>query len=232
MGYETAIILGTGWSDAANAFPDHHQIATLPTGVPGHEGKVFTSGSTVIFQGRRHLYENVPIADLTTPIHLAHNLGCRTIILTNACGSLGKWQPGQPVLICDHLNLTGRSPLEGPQFVDMSHAYAGHLIAVAQQVDHSLPEGVYAQVPGPQFETAAEVRMLRTLGADIVGMSTALECIAARQLGMDVLGIGLVTDMAAGCGVSHESVLKVGQDSAGRLGDLLTGIVECLTDRR
>jgi purine-nucleoside phosphorylase len=135
---------------------------------------------------------------------------------------------GQPVLISDHLNLTARSPLVGAQFVDMVDAYAARLRVLAHQVDPGLAEGVYAGLPGPHFETPAEIRMLRTLGADLVGMSTVHEAIAARATGAEVLGISLVTNMAAGITgepLSHVEVLETGAASAARMGALLADVV-------
>ncbi|MBY0442556.1 MAG: purine-nucleoside phosphorylase, partial [Mycobacteriaceae bacterium] len=137
-------------------------------------------------------------------------------------------QIGQPVLINDHLNLTGRSPLVGPHFVDMVDAYAPQLRELARQVDPTLPEGVYAGLPGPQYETPAEIRMLRTLGADLVGMSTVHETIAARAAGAHVLGISLVTNQAAGVAdtpLSHTDVLAAGAAAASRMGTLLANLV-------
>mgnify|MGYP006170926487 CR=1 FL=1 len=120
-------------------------------------------------------------------------------MLTNGCGGLNEaWQPGTPVLISDHINLTGTSPVEGPNFVDLTDLYSSRLRALCQEVDPSLDEGVYVQFPGPHYETPAEVRMAGVLGADLVGMSTTLEAIAAREAGLEVLGISLVTNLAAG----------------------------------
>jgi len=135
---------------------------------------------------------------------------------------------GEPVLISDHLNLTARSPLVGAQFVDLVDAYAPRLRTLARQVDPGLVEGVYAGLPGPHFETPAEIRMLRTLGADLVGMSTVHETIAARAAGAEVLGVSLVTNMAAGITgepLSHLEVLGAGAASAARLGALLADVV-------
>src|SRR5690606_11794675 len=127
------------------------------------------------------------------------------------CGGLNRnWSPGTPVLISDHLNLTATSPIEGANFVDLTDLYSPRLRAMCKEVDGSLDEGVYAQFPGPHYETPAEVRMAGVLGADLVGMSTTLEAIAARQAGMEVLGISLVTNLAAGISgepLNHEEVL-------------------------
>jgi purine-nucleoside phosphorylase len=157
-------------------------------------------------------------------------------VLTNAAGALRDgMQVGQPVLISDHLNLTGASPLTGdpppehlgPRFVDLSDAYARRLRDLARSIDPTLEEGVYAALPGPHYETPAEIRMLRTLGADLVGMSTVHETIAARHLGAEVLGLSLVTNLAAGLGDSvldHADVLAAGGDAAERVGELLAAL--------
>ena len=135
---------------------------------------------------------------------------------------------GQPVLIADHLNLTARSPLVGAQFVDLVDAYSPRLRDIARRIDPGLADGVYAGLPGPHYETPAEIRMLRTLGADLVGMSTVHETIAARAAGLDVLGVSLVTNLAAGMTgepLSHAEVLDVGRASATRMGGLLAEII-------
>jgi purine-nucleoside phosphorylase len=132
------------------------------------------------------------------------------------------------VLISDHLNLTGRSPLVGPRFVDMVDAYSPRLREIAREIDPSLTDGVYAGLPGPQYETPAEIRMLRTVGADLVGMSTVHETIAAREAGAQVLGVSLVTNLAAGMTgqpLNHEEVLEAGRQSAARMGSLLAAVI-------
>jgi purine-nucleoside phosphorylase len=159
------------------------------------------------------------------------------LVLTNAAGGIrAGYQVGQPVLISDHLNLTARSPLTGApppdgypsRFVDLTDLYSARLRALARMADPGLAEGVYAALPGPHYETPAEIRMLRTLGADLVGMSTALEAIAARHLGAEVLGISLVSNLAAGLaphGLDHAEVTAAGQAAAARMGTLLNGIL-------
>jgi purine-nucleoside phosphorylase len=135
---------------------------------------------------------------------------------------------GQPVLIADHLNLTARSPLVGPRFVDLTDLYSARLRAIVREVDPTIEEGVYAALPGPHYETPAEIRMLRTLGADLVGMSTVLEAIAARAEGADVLGLSLVTNLAAGitaAPLDHAEVLAAGQAAAARMGELLAEVI-------
>ena len=150
------------------------------------------------------------------------------MILTNGCGGLNPdWAPGTPVLIRDHLNLTARSPLEGATFVDLTDLYSQRLRDIARTVDPSLDEGVYAQFPGPHYETPAEVQMAKVLGADLVGMSTALEAIAARHAGLEILGMSLVTNAAAGISpeaLSHEEVLEAGRAAGPRISRLLADI--------
>jgi purine-nucleoside phosphorylase len=150
------------------------------------------------------------------------------IVLTNACGGLrAGLAVGDAVLIRDHLNLTARTPLVGPRFVDLSDVYSARIRTLVKEVAPELPEGVYAQFPGPQYETPAEVRMAGILGADLVGMSTVLEAIAARAEGCEVVGISLVTNLAAGLGdpLDHEEVLEVGRASATRMGELLARVI-------
>jgi purine-nucleoside phosphorylase len=160
--------------------------------------------------------------------------GARVVILTNAAGGIRPGlRVGEPVLIRDHLNLTGKSPLAGPpppgqRFVDLTDLYSPWLRALAREADPSLTDGVYAMMPGPHYETPAEITMLGRLGADLVGMSTGLEAIAARHLGAEVLGISLVTNLAAGLaghGLSHAEVVEAGRTSASRMGALLAGIL-------
>ena len=156
------------------------------------------------------------------------------MVLTNGAGGLRpEWGPGTPVLISDHINLTGVSPVEGATFVDLTDLYSARLRAVAREVDPSLEEGVYVQFPGPHYETPAEVRMARAMGGDLVGMSTALEAIAAREAGLEVLGISLVTNPAAGIGVGaldHEEVLAAGRAAAERCGTMLAEVVRRIVD--
>ena len=157
------------------------------------------------------------------------------MVITNGCGGLRpEWGPGTPVLISDHLNLTATSPLEGATFVDLTDLYSARLRAVAREVDASLDEGVYAQFPGPHYETPAEVRMAKVIGADLVGMSTTLEAIAARQAGMEVLGISLVTNLAAGISaepLDHAEVLEAGRAAGPRIGALLAEVTRRIAAR-
>jgi purine-nucleoside phosphorylase len=164
-------------------------------------------------------------------VRTAAAAGCRTVILTNASGGIRPGlSVGDPVLISDHLNLTSRTPLAGAQFVDLTDLYSARLRTLVREIDPSITEGVYAAMAGPQYETPAEIRMLAALGADLVGMSTALEAIAAHADGSEVLGVSLVTNMAAGLGepLDHEEVLAAGRSAATRMGQLLGKVIERL----
>jgi purine-nucleoside phosphorylase len=182
--------------------------------------------------GRTHYYEGKGTAAVVHAVRTAVASGVKTIILTNACGGLQlKWKPGTPVLIKDHINLTGATPLVGPRFLDVSEVYSKRLRKIAQEIDPSLDEGVYVQFHGPQYETPAEVQMAIKLGGDLVGMSTALEAIAAREAQAEVLGISMVTNPGAGLTdehLNHEEVLAAGLAAASRMGDLLKKVIEKL----
>ncbi len=204
----------------------------LPPAVEGHAGRIrslHVGGRQVLaFLGRTHLYEGRGVEAVVHGVRVAAAAGCRVIVLTNACGGLRPGlSVGDPVLISDHLNLTARTPLVGPRFVDLTDLYSARLRALVREVDPSITEGVYAMFPGPQYETPAEVRMAGVLGADLVGMSTVLEAIAARAEGCEVLGISLVTNLAAGLGepLDHEEVLAAGLAAATRMGGLLGQVI-------
>jgi purine-nucleoside phosphorylase len=155
--------------------------------------------------------------------------GVGTVVLTNGCGGLdASWTPGTPVLIRDHINLTGTSPVVGANFVDLTDLYSSRLRTLCQEIEPSLDEGVYVQFPGPHYETPAEIAMVKAIGGTLVGMSTVLEAIAAREAGMEVLGISLVTNFAAditGEPLNHEEVLEAGRTSATRMGALLADVL-------
>jgi purine-nucleoside phosphorylase len=182
-----------------------------------------------VFLSRTHFYEGRGVQAVVHPVRTAAAAGCRAIVLTNGCGGLDRtWTPGTPVLIRDHINLTARSPIEGAHFVDLTDLYSSRLRGLCREVDPSLDEGVYVQFPGPHYETPAEIEMVRRIGGDLVGMSTALEAIAAREAGLEVLGISLVTNLAAGISgepLDHAEVLAAGRAAATRMGDLLTKVV-------
>ena len=208
--HDVAVVLGSGWVPAADVLgsPDAELAVTdlpgfLPPAVTGHAGRVrsvtVAGRRVLVLLGRTHLYEGRGVAAVVHGVRVAAAAGCRTVVLTNAAGGLRPGLAvGQPVLVADHLNLTARSPLVGPRFVDLTDLYSARLRRLVNEIDGSITEGVYAALPGPHYETPAEIRMLRTLGADLVGMSTALEAIAARAEGAEVLAVSLVTNLAAG----------------------------------
>ncbi len=245
--HDVAVVLGSGWAPAADVLgPAECEVPLAELGgfpeprVPGHVPAVRlvrVGGLRVlVFLGRVHLYEGHSPAAVVHGVRTAIAAGCTTVVLSNAAGGIRSGlQPGQPVLISDHLNLTGCSPLtglpvaDGPSpFTDLSEVYSARLRALARAADPDLAEGVYAALPGPQYETPAEIRMLRAAGADLVGMSTALEAIAARHLGAQVLGISLVTNVAAGLSaqkLDHADVLATAGTAVSRVGDLLAAIL-------
>ena len=248
--HDVLVVLGSGWTPAADRFgatTAEVPIGELPgfpkVGVAGHAGvlrSVEATGGTRILAllGRVHAYEGHELSSVVHAVRAAVRGGCGTVVVTNAAGGLrAGMRVGQPILISDHLNLTARSPLTGPEapaelglprFVDLTEAYSGRLRALAREVDPTLTEGVYAGLPGPHYETPAEIRMLQTLGADLVGMSTVHEVIAARHMGAEVLGLSLVTNLAAGLGeghLDHADVLEAGRVSAEAMGDLLAQVV-------
>ncbi|MGN6687459.1 MAG: purine-nucleoside phosphorylase [Actinomycetales bacterium] len=239
--HDVAVVLGSGWvpavdliGETAADFPVTDLPGFAPPAVEGHAGRARSvrlradDGSerrALVLLGRTHLYEGRGVAAVAHAVRTAAAAGARVVVLTNGCGGLRpEWAPGTPVLISDHLNLTGRSPLEGAQFVDLTDLYSQRLRDLARSIEPDLDEGVYAQLPGPHYETPAEIGMLRTLGADLVGMSTTLEAIAARAAGAEVLGLSLVTNAAAGMTgepLNHAEVLAAGKAAATRMGDLL-----------
>lgn len=238
--HDVAVVLGSGWAPAVAELGDPVGVvdmADLPGFTPptaaGHGGQVLSvrigNHRVLVLVGRIHAYEGHGLAHVVHPVRTAVATGVRTVVLTNAAGGLRpEYTVGQPVLISDHLNLTARSPLVGPQFVDLVDAYSPRLRAVAREFDPSLAEGVYAGLPGPHYETPAEIRMLRTLGADLVGMSTVHETTAARAAGAEVLAVSLVTNLAAGMTgepLSHAEVLQAGRESATRMGALLASVI-------
>jgi purine-nucleoside phosphorylase len=238
--YDVALVLGSGWVPAADLLGETITELSLtrlpgfaPPAVEGHAGvlrAVRTGGNqALVFLGRTHLYEGRGVASVVHGVRTAVAVGCKTVVLTNGCGGLRRtFRPGQPVLIRDHINLTGCSPIVGAHFVDLTDLYSARLRSLCKQVDPSLEEGVYVQFPGPHYETPAEIAMVRTIGGDLVGMSTTLEAIAAREAGAEVLGISLVTNLAAGMTgepLDHEEVLEAGRAAATRMGGLLAEVL-------
>jgi len=238
--HDVAIVLGSGWAAAVAALgsptvalPQAELPGFTPPTALGHTGELLSvpigKHRALVFVGRVHAYEGHDLRHVVHPVRAACAAGARVIVLTNAAGGLRPdMAVGQPVLISDHLNLTACSPLVGAQFVDLTDAYAPRLRKLARDSDPKLAEGVYAALPGPHYETPAEIRMLRMLGADLVGMSTVHETIAARAAGAEVLGVSLVTNMAAGITgepLSHAEVLAAGAASATRMGSLLADVI-------
>ncbi|MEO6713726.1 MAG: purine-nucleoside phosphorylase [Mycobacteriales bacterium] len=249
--HDVALVLGSGWAPAADELGDASvelQLSDLPgfpdAAVAGHSNAIRSiqvgDRRMLAFLGRVHGYEGHPVSTVVHAVRTAAIAGCDVVVLTNAAGGLRDGMyAGQPVLISDHINLTGRSPLTGPpppapfasRFVDLTDLYSARLRRLAKSVEPALTDGVYAAIAGPHYETPSEVRMLRGLGADLVGMSTALEAIAARHLGAEVLAMSLVTNLAAGMTsekLNHEEVLQAGTAAAQQMGTLLAEVVRKL----
>ena len=238
--HDIAVVLGSGWRPAADVIGECEAeipFAELPgfttPGAVGHGGTIrslkIDGKNVLVMLGRTHFYEGKGVDRVVHNVRTAAAAGVRTVLLTNAAGGLREgFQVGQPVLIADHLNLTARSPIVGANFVDLTDLYSARLRGIAKEIDPSLEEGVYAGLVGPHFETPAEIRMLRTMGADLVGMSTVLEAIAARAAGVEVFGLSLVTNLAAGMTgepLNHEEVLEAGRAAATKMGSLLRDLV-------
>jgi purine-nucleoside phosphorylase len=250
-----AIVLGSG----LGAFAEQLEGATaisfgdIPhfpqSTVPGHSGKLVigkVAGVPVaVMQGRVHAYEGYSSEEVTFPVRVLGRMGVKTLVLTNAAGGINEGlKQGQLVLIADHINLSGRNPVAGlnderlgPRFFDMSEAYSERLRGLAHEaaraMEFRLDEGVYLSVLGPSFETPAEIRAFRTMGADLVGMSTVQETIVARHMGIEVLGISCVTNMAAGIQkepLSHEEVMETGRAVEAQLAGLLTRVVPMIVE--
>ena len=247
---KVALILGSGLGDQANRLSSPVSIpyARIPhfpqPTVVGHQGNLLGGAlggvDVFVLQGRFHFYEGLSLEEVTFPIRVLHTLGVQSLILTAAVGGISpELNAGSIVCVEDHLNLLGANPLRGPnedafgaRFPDMTEVYGRELRHLAQreaeQLGLALTSGVYACLPGPSYETPAEIRMLRTLGADVVGMSTVPEAIVARHAGMNVLAFALVTNAAAGTSegaIDHADVLEMGRAAAPRLGALIAGVV-------
>ncbi len=238
-GARTAVVLGSGLGPFADSLEikgsfGYGELGLPESKVPGHAGRLLVadlSGAPLLVaKGRVHLYEGWDPQEVVKMVHLFHEVGVKTLVLTNAAGSLNPdFAPGSWMILNDHINLTGRSPLAGgPHFVDMTEVYSRRLReafhAAASTCGHSLHEGVYAAVNGPQYETPAEIRMLRHLGADAVGMSTVPEAIQARALGLEVAAFSCLTNWGAGLSgqpLSHEEVTATGRTSAASLIEIL-----------
>jgi purine-nucleoside phosphorylase len=220
----------------------YSRIKRFPkTGVPGHPGVLKIDARVAVCGGRIHAYEGFSADEVVLPICLLHRLGVRRLVLTNAAGGIKEGLgTGAIVLIRDHLNLTGLNPLAGElppdrgrRFTDMTDVYSERLRSLIRSRYPDIPEGVYAGLPGPSYETPAEIHMLETMGADLVGMSTVLEAIAARFLGMEVVGVSLVSNRAAGKAgrpLSHEEVMETGERAGARMTDFLASLVALLSE--
>ncbi len=242
--HDIALTLGSGWGRAADligettaSFPAAEVLGFSRPRVVGHVGTIRsvllpTGKRALVIGARTHYYEGTGVRRVVHSVRTAAATGAKVMILTNGAGGLKReWAPGTPVLISDHINLTGASPLEGATFVDLTDLYARRLRDIAREVDPSLDEGVYVQFHGPNYETPAEVRMAGVMGGHIVGMSTALEAIAARHSGMEVLGMSLITNPAAGISpvpLDHEEVLAAGAAAEPVISGLLARVVERL----
>jgi purine-nucleoside phosphorylase len=248
---EIAVILGSGLASAADRLPEARSVpyAALPgfpePTVAGHPGRLLCGRwggkKVLIFCGRVHAYEGYPAAEIGFPVRVAATLGVQTLVVTNVAGAVEpSFAVGEIVIIRDHINLSGASPLVGPnderlgpRFIDMSAPYAPALRVLAARVAENmfgtrLREGVYASMPGPSYETPAEVRMLRILGADLVGMSTVHEVITARHSGLSVLGLSMIANPAAGIQsmpLSHEDVTAAATAGAAHMGELIEVVV-------
>lgn len=242
--HDIALTLGSGWAKAADIIGE--TTSTIPAtdivgfSKPALEGHIGSLRSVLLPSGKRalvigartHYYENHGVRRVVHSVRTAAATGAKIMILTNGAGGIREsWKPGTPVLISDHINLTADSPLEGATFVDLTDLYSFRIRNLAREIDPSLDEGVYCQFRGPNYETPAEVQMAKSFGGHIVGMSTALEAIAARQAGMEVFGMSLITNMAAGIQktpLSHEEVIDAGKTAEPVISALLAKIVAAL----
>ena len=242
--HHVALVMGSGWISAADALgvPTHEFSVTELPGFPeptvaGHGGVIRSYNlqgpdgviHALVFLGRTHLYEGKGIEPVVHGVRTAVKAGCQVVVLTNACGGINvEYRVGQPVILRDHISMTGVSPLIGADFVDLTDLYSKRIREIVRAEDPSLAEGVYVHWRGPAYETPAEIKMLRTMGADLVGMSTVPEAIAAHSLGAEVLGLSLVTNAAAGVTgekLNHEEVIAAGKAAAGRMGELLRRVL-------
>ncbi len=241
--HDIALTLGSGWletlsgkivwSVAGSSIPGFFAAE-----VQGFSGQICSiklqSGKHVLVLPRTHLYQGHGVEAVAHPARTAAAAGAKFMVLTNGAGGLNPdWKPGEVFLISDHINLTATSPIEGAKFVDLTDMYSPRLRQLAKKLDPSLQEVVYAQFRGPHYETPAEVKMVGVVGGHMVGMSTALEAIAAREVGLEVLGLSMQTNPAAGVvsgGVSHEHVLAAGKAGEAKNSELLAELCEAIGD--
>jgi purine-nucleoside phosphorylase len=236
--HRALVVLGSGWGPAAEAFGRplaSFAMTELPGFVAptaeGHRGTVASYDvggvATLVLFGRTHLYEGLGPAPVVHGIRTAAAAGCTTAVLTNANGSLRPdWEVGRAVLVRDHLNLTGTSPIVGAHFVDLTDCWSPRLRRLARALDPSLVEGIYAWLPGPHYETLAEAEWVRRIGGDVLGMSTVPEAIAARECGLEVLGLSTVTAVEGDdAGIDPSGVVAVAEATAVRMGPLLADLL-------
>ncbi len=237
--HDVLLVLGSGWVGAAESLgrasiviPMDEVAGFVPPTAEGHGSDIASydvgGRRVLVLTGRTHLYERLGVAPVVHGTRTAAALGCRTAIFTNANGAFrADWEPGACMLVRDHLNLTATSPLVGPRFVDLTDAYSARLRELAHAINPAFVEGVYAMLPGPHYETRAEGRVLKSFGADAVGMSTVLEVIAARELGLEVLALSMVT-VSEGLdeGIDPSTVVEVAARAAAGLGSTLGRIIE------
>lgn len=242
--HDIALTLGSGWGNAASLLGE--TVAEIPAEnipgfasprVAGHGGMIrsvlMPNGKHALVIGARtHFYEGKGVRAVVHSVRAAGASGARIMVLTNGAGGVTRdFAPGTPVLISDHLNLTASSPVEGAKFIDLTDLYSARIRNVARTLYPSLKEGVYVQFRGPHYETPAEVQMARLMGGDMVGMSTALEAIAARECGMEVFGLSLITNLAAGISsspLSHKEVIDAGHAAEPVISALLAEVVAAL----
>lgn len=239
--HDIALTLGSGWGKAAELmgttvaeFPATEVVGFSKPALEGHVGTIrsiaLPSGKHALVIGARtHYYEGHGVRRVVHSVRTAAATGARVMVLTNGAGGLNPaWTPGTPVLIADHINLTATSPLEGATFIDLTDLYSSRLRDLVTAHHPDLDQGIYVQLPGPHYETPSEVTMVGVLGGSLVGMSTALEAIAAREAGMEVLGFSLVTNLAAGISdhpLSHSEVIEAGQKAEAVISALLADVV-------
>ncbi len=244
---QVGLILGSGMSHVAQALGgteiSFSKIKGFPnTSVVGHQAALVISQECAIMAGRFHYYEGHQLETVVKPVAVLASLGVKTLVITNAAGGIrADLQPGDLALIEDHINLQGNNPFIGPhdpqwgpRFPDMSEVYSSRLRKLCVKLDPKLKSGIYAALSGPSYETPAEIRMLKTMGADLVGMSTVPEALFAKSLGLEVIGISLVTNAAAGLSdktLNHDEVIQVGKTAEARLIVLIASLIRALNSR-
>jgi purine-nucleoside phosphorylase len=236
--HDATVVIGSGWDAAAESFGN--VVAEIPVSdlpgfavpvAPGHRGVVrsydLNGIAVLVFFGRTHIFEGLGPGLVAHPVRVGAATGSRVAVLTNATGSLrADWQPGTGVLIRDHINWTRVSPIVGASFVDLTDAWSPRLRRIAVSLDPALVEGVYALMPGPSVQSGAETRMLRSFGADLVGMSVAIEAIAAREAGLEMLGLSIASTIEdAGVALDPIEVLGIAHATALRLGPVIAGVL-------